>query len=563
MSAGVNRRGLIKFALCYPVLGGLGRVFASQTDSSADIKCADVNALRNLSSVKEGQIIYLAEYSNGSGKGGGTFKVDLADKQSPDDGGYCFINSSGERIKRVVAGNKIRASDYGMDGKPGDNTMAFKDFLKCKLDKIIDVSIFTGGMARLADDTRLSASDGAVIYATSDVNHDPERSQNNQGQTLEVGNNCDIDGVIINGGGFRNNGFLIEKKTNVTVKNCRISNGKGQAILDYMSKNCVYAGNSISTSYHGIQLWLSKNIKINENQISQVKGGIWSACAQNVYAAKNLIHDCSDVGLDWEGGNNCISDGNTIKFCTNGELAVFATGPELKRFNIPMGNLTHKNNIVVRAGDYLNRAGTKKINYLKDVGACMIYGNLDPHLIGPIIFENNNITAQNSLNKSMRCFASRASNKSDAVIIFKNNKFESFSNDMGMLNGLNKVVFTDNKFIYHSDKYNVNSTLFQNFNSLSMTSNEINVLSAGNRNSAIFTINSGHGSSDEVEMQKNTFTGFSAYAFVVTGRNLTRQPVIKDNVFNPNLKNRSLFSVKNSQLKSDNKYFLVIKDGFY
>lgn len=563
MSAGINRRGLIKLALCYPLLAHFSRASASQTGTHAGIRCEDVVSLRGLAGLKQGQVISLTEYTQGAGKGGGTFTVDLSDKHSPDDGGYCFINRSGQRLKRVCPDNTIHASDYGIDGKPGDNTDAFKHFAKCKLDKIIDVNIFTAGVAILADNTRLTGSDGVIIRAIGDVDHDPERSPNNQGQTIEIGHGCNVDGVILEGGGFRNNGFLIEKKNNVTVKNCQVTNGKGQAILDYMSKNCVYEGNHLSTSYHGIQLWLSKDIIINNNHISQVRGGIWSACAQNVSATKNLIHDCSDVGLDWEGGNNCVSDGNTIKFCTNGELAVFATGKELRRFNIPMGNLTHKNNVVVRAGDYMNRAGIKKVNYLKDIGACMIYGNLDPHLTGPVIFENNDITVQGSLNKSMRCFSSRSSAGSDAVIIFKNNKFESFSRDMGLLNGLNKVVFEGNTFIYHSDKYNINSTLFKNVNSLSITANEINVLSASNMNSSILTITAGPGGADKIEVQKNTFNGFSAYAFVVNGRNLTSQAVISGNVFNPNIKNREFISVKDAQLKSGNKYFLIIKDGFY
>lgn len=563
MSAGMNRRCLIKLALCYPLLARLSRASTSQTDNQADIRCDDVTYLRRLRSLKEGQVISLAEYTSGTGKGGGLFIVDLLDKQSPDDGGYCFINDSGERLKRVCPGNSIHASDYGIDGRPTNNTDAFKQFAKCKLDKIIDVNIFTSGMVELADNTRLTGYDGVIIRAIGDVNHDSERSENNQGQTIEIGHGCRVEGVTLDGGGFRNNGFLIEKKNNVTIKNCKVVNGKGQAILDYMSKNCIYEGNHLSTSHHGIQLWLSKDITIHNNQISQVKGGIWSACAQNVSATKNLIHDCSDVGLDWEGGNNCISDGNTIKFCTNGELAVFSTGNELKKFNIPMGNLTHKNNVVIRAGDYLNRAGIKKVNYLKDIGACMIYGNLDSHLIGPIIFENNDVTVQDSFNNSMRCFSSRSSSKSDAVVIFRNNTFKSFSSDMGLLNGLNNVIFEGNAFIYHSDKYNINSTSFNNINNLTFTANKINVLSSRNINSSILNISSGHGGTDTLKVQKNIFNGFAAYAFVVNGRNMASQAIVSDNIFNPNLKSREFISEKKSQLTHSNKYFLIIKDGFY
>jgi parallel beta-helix repeat protein len=559
----MNRRRVIKLTVCYSFLTKAGQVFGKEIDSHIHLKCIDVSSLRNLNSLNNGQVILLTEYHKGSGKGGGLLKVDLNDKESLDDGGFCFINHSGQRLKRICPNNKILASCYGMVGNSDDDTDAFKRFIACKLDKIIDVNIFTKGMAQLADNTELVGSDKFIIYAMGDVNTDPNRSKNNQGQILEVGNNCYIDGVVINGGGYKNNGFLVEKRNNVTIKNSYVYNGRGQAILDYMSQGCVYDGNNLSSSYHGIQLWLSKNTIVKNNIISKVEGGIWSACAQNVMATGNTISNCSDVGLDWEGGNNCVSDGNVVKFCANGELAIFATGEKLKALNIPMGNLIHKNNKVERSGSYLSRNGIKKFNRLSDAGACMIYGNLDKHLIGPVVFESNSIVLDASDGKSVRCFSSRTSADSDAVIIIRNNKFESYSNDMGSLKGLGSVIFTGNEMVYHSKKYIDDSTSFNNVVNLNFTSNRLEVLNEKNDLNHIIIINSFSDEFNKVDIMSNTFNGFKSYAFLINTSYKKQKVSIKNNLFNPVISSKA---TKNESLLEQNneygKFFMVTHRSF-
>jgi len=526
----LKRRKLITGALSFLVYANCNKAIAKMAGSAPGIQYADVNALRNSQQINVGDVIVLNEYTQGSGKGGGSFKVDPSDTTTPDDGGYCFVNQSQQRLKRICANNTIAASSFGITGQPGDNTGAFKNFMRVNLDKVIDVNIYTGGVAQVANNTRVVGGNNTTIFATADIYHDPGRTKNNQGQTLEVGDNCHLENVKINGMGYKNNGFLVDSRKNVVIKNCQVKNGKGQALLDIMGQDCTYDGNTLSTSQHGIQLWLSKGTVVSNNTIFQVTGGIWTACATNVSVTKNYIHDCADVGIDWEGGNNCTSDSNRVEHCANGELAVFASGRQLLKYNVPMGNLYHKNNTVVRGGQYLSRDGTTKTNSLGDAGACMIYGNLDEHLIGPIVFEGNIIKIEDSNEKSVRCFSSRGSSGSDANIIFKNNKFTSYSSDMGQLRNLNNVQFTGNEFSYAGNGYKPTATAFQNINHLSVVSNTVTVNNNQHDTPPWMLYHWAEGN-NKVEITNNTFTGFKSYAFVINNQNEASPAVIKNNNF--------------------------------
>ena len=529
----LKRRKLIAGTISFLLYANCNKLIAKITESEKNIKFSDVNALRNSQQIDKSAIVFLHEYFQGSGKGGGTFTVDTTDTATQDDGGYCFVNQSQQRLKRICQNNRIAASSFGIDGCPADNTDAFKNFMKVHLDKVIDVDIYTKGVAQVADNTNIIGTDTCTIYATDDVCHDNSRMKNNQGQTLEVGNNCHITNVRINGRGFKNNGFLVNNKKNVVIKNCQVKNGKGQALLEILSQDCVYDGNTFYDSHHGIQLWLSKGTVVSNNIIFQVTGGIWSACAVNVSVTSNYVHDCSDVGIDWEGGNKCIADNNRVERCANGELAVFSTGRKLLKYNIPMGDIYYKNNTVVRGGGYLTRNGIQAINSLGDTGACMIYGNLDKHLSGPIVFEGNVINIGKSNDNSVRCFSSRGSSNSDAKIIFKNNKFTSYASHVGQLNNLNDVEFTGNDFIYVADEFKLVATIFDSVRNLTFSSNTITVTNHQADNSPWMKIH-WIGRGNKLSIINNTFTGFSNYPFVINDQDDISSVIIKGNVFKGN-----------------------------
>jgi len=193
----LKRRKLIAGTISFLVYANCNKLIAKITESKKIVNFADVNALRNSKQIDKSALIFLHEYSQGSGKGGGTFTVDSADKTTRDDGGYCFVNQSQQRLKRICQNNRISASSFGIDGHPADNTDAFKNFMKVHLDKVIDVDIYTKGVAQLADNTNIIGAGACTIYAIDDVSHDNTRMKNNQGQTLEVGNNCHTDAGIV------------------------------------------------------------------------------------------------------------------------------------------------------------------------------------------------------------------------------------------------------------------------------------------------------------------------------------------------------------------------------
>lgn len=503
--ARLKRRTLLGAGLYALVHAGCDTALAATARPAAGISgFADVQALRASRQLPPGAVVALQEYTLGSGRGGGVFTVDTTDTGSPDDGGWCFVNHSGQRLKRICEDNSIAASCYGIDGQPGDHTRALKNFMQAPLDKIIDVDIHTAGMARVADNTRVSAVDGHTIHAIADVDSDVQRSRNNQGQTLEVGDRCHLEGVRINGGGFRNNGFLVDGRQGVVIRNCLVENGRGQALLDVSSLGSLYDGNTLRSSRHGIQLWLSRGTVVSNNLISQVTGGIWAACAVNVSVTHNHVHDCADVGIDWEGGHDCRSDSNRVEYCANGELAIFATGAALRDHGIPMGNLFHRNNTVVRGAGYRDAGGQRQVNALDDAGACMVYGNLDAHLLGPLVFDGNIVEVEAASGRSLRCFSSRASADSDASVVFSNNRFTSHTADMGQLHGLNGVRLAGNEFVYAGAGDTPAATRFADIAHLSLQSN-IATFGSGRQQEAAWTVSRRAQGGSSVQAADNRF----------------------------------------------------------
>nr|WP_259345971.1 hypothetical protein [Citrobacter freundii] len=82
----------------------------------------DVTSLRNSENLIPEIPVLLVNYYSGIEGGGGAFYVDDADTTSTDNSGTVFINSSGQRIKRVLDG-VCRWSDFGvLPGMPSAPT---------------------------------------------------------------------------------------------------------------------------------------------------------------------------------------------------------------------------------------------------------------------------------------------------------------------------------------------------------------------------------------------------------------------------------------------------------
>jgi len=366
-----------------------------------------------------------------------------------------FVLMDGDVLRQEIYGAiPIYASIFGFSGLVDESDL-WVSFCADSRDKIVDIDIKISKIGQLPDKTKISCSNGATINITANI----VTSGSNQGQCISAGNSCVIDAVRINGNGFTGAGVAILSKDGVSVRNCDITNSNSVAIRDYKSTGGNYSNNHIYNTKHGIQFWLSKNGIAAGNYIHNISwengnngGGIFTAVATDILVYGNNIHDCNDVGIDFEGGYNCVSYGNNVRRCKNGELTIFATGneAELTGAGVVMGNLTHKCNNVVREGFAYDRHGNKSNTTLTDIGAIMIYGGLDLNQSGPIVFDNNNIIVEENASSVMRAIASRTSTASGtANIVISNNKFITKStNAMMQLLDRQDISITNNHFIW-------------------------------------------------------------------------------------------------------------------
>ncbi|MGI8377423.1 right-handed parallel beta-helix repeat-containing protein [Priestia megaterium] len=106
--------------------------------------------------------------------------------------------------------------------------------------------------------------------------------------------------------------------------------------------------NRISKYKHGIQWWggdanpakngalnnprWAINIVISKNTIQDINsGGIWGSMGTNIKVSSgNVVSDCGDVGIDFEGSTSSEATGNYIKNCKNGCLTTFFENKEIK-----------------------------------------------------------------------------------------------------------------------------------------------------------------------------------------------------------------------------------------
>lgn len=128
-------------------------------------------------------------------------------------------------------------------------------------------------------------------------------------------------------------GIEVANSTRYTLTDNTISNTSAQAISIVSSSNGVVSGNAIDTALHGIEMWGGdasagstigiSNIVVTGNTVRGVTGGIFATLAQNVSITGNHVQDCSDVGIDFEGSQDCTASGNTVHNAAVAGLATY------------------------------------------------------------------------------------------------------------------------------------------------------------------------------------------------------------------------------------------------
>lgn len=216
------------------------------------------------------------------------------------------------------------------------------------------------------------------LLATADMTLS-RTTTNNQGQMLEVkrAESVHIQQLFFNGGGNKAGAVVFSGATNCSIRQCIIDNAPEVQAIMLADENSVEPGNirllenTITRVKHGIQLWRASECLVSGNRVDQVSGGgIWQAICTDCVYSNNIISNCGDVGLDLEGGENCLAIGNHVKRCSNGELAVFRG---------LVGDLTTEKGLCFR-GNVLDREPTYTTISGVEV-ACNDYGAITVHSV--------------------------------------------------------------------------------------------------------------------------------------------------------------------------------------
>lgn len=203
----------------------------------------------------------------------------------------------------------------------------------------------------IADNLIVRFDRQAVINVTADF------AQNivggNDGRYVFLpGNNVIIDSANIDCKGKKAGGICVIQRSNVLVKNCSVKNWRDGlfGIADIGANQVWYAQNYTYNGFHGIHSYKSTNVTISENTADlMLGGGIYTAWSYRVSVVGNIVSNCVDVGVDFEGGAMCTSSFNTVERCANGELALFSGNGEDSR---TVHHLIHQNNTVHRQAKY-------------------------------------------------------------------------------------------------------------------------------------------------------------------------------------------------------------------
>jgi parallel beta-helix repeat protein len=124
--------------------------------------------------------------------------------------------------------------------------------------------------------------------------------------------------------------------------------------------------NEARTSASGNTKWC-RNIQLNENITKHTFSGVWMCNALNSQLNNNIVEDTTDVGVDFEGCDDCVADGNVLTNAGGGGLtALFECN------NIIFSNSTIRMNVGSDPGAdghnaILVRDGNSNITF-KDIG---------------------------------------------------------------------------------------------------------------------------------------------------------------------------------------------------
>lgn len=217
------------------------------------------------------------------------------------------------------------------------------------------------GLIKVPGGVTLELGAGAVLQCMNAMATDSSIPGGaHQGQSIAlVGNGARVVGAgWIDGGSHNAGGVVASGVTDIVVSGIGVRNGGAsgaQAVHLVQVDTFVVSQVRVDQAQHGVQMYQAKNGLVHGCDINRVEGGIWTAACEHVAVVANKVRNCEDVGVDFEGGINCSSTGNTVYGCNNAELALFEDGTGS---GIGCVSLVHRGNSVTRNPTYVKRDGT-------------------------------------------------------------------------------------------------------------------------------------------------------------------------------------------------------------
>lgn len=498
-------------------------------------RCTTAAALRTNEPRVANQRIEVASYYLNGKIGGGVYQYDSADTTTTDDGIMCFVTTGGKRWKPVLVGNCMPASRAGL-GSGSDETARWKLYCAAPVDKLLDVNVNVSGVGIMADGTNFYCAGTYGVYLTASVSD--QVTAGNEGSCLEAGNKSQIRGLKLFGQGFNGAGVFIGGKNDVIVEGCEMANSYAIGVKNYMSVGTKIINNHIHSNRHGVLSQQSDNTLVRGNHVHNISwtsgnngGGIWTSSDTNMMVSHNVVYDCADVGIDFEGGYNCISDGNLVRRCRNGELTFFGSSTSLTGIPV-MGKNTHKNNFVIRESYAFNKDGVSVDNALTDAAGCTVYGTLDVTQDGELTFENNKVFSISTTGVSLFCFRSRTSDPAaNCRISFRENVFVSYSGYMGTLLDRQDMIFEDNKLLFKTGS-TVRTTELRDHRSMKFRNNKVDIENGVTTGNNVFLVSTAISVTGGLQdFAKNKFTGYDGVWIYIDQINSGRSVTMDDNDF--------------------------------
>lgn len=353
------------------------------TNSNAKV-IDSIAALRNISKTKYTKVFVTGYYAAGDG-GGGMYWYDSSDTTSTDNGGTIIVGADGGRWKLSYNGT-VDIKQFGARCD-GTNDFAYINaalsacsnaVVPCGATACVSTVTMPAGSALINNGTikKLAGTTTPTIILDNNCSVTKGTIDGNSvvcdGIFASEKSNCKVDGVYLHDVGGKGITFYTSG-SNISITNNRLTNITGQAINVEYLQDVRITNNEIDTALHGIQWWGgdsnvsqtvgTSNITISSNNVKNVMGGIWGSLASNISVTNNTVKNCSDVGIDFEGGYNFTCTGNSASECANGCYGLF--------YGVSQGTFSGNsalNSTATGAGLYVYTNSTYAINRISIVG---------------------------------------------------------------------------------------------------------------------------------------------------------------------------------------------------